>query len=354
MKMPSPETESYAAVAWRAGRLRLLDQRRLPAEIVYLDYDSATAVAAAITAMVVRGAPAIGIAAAYAVVLAARAARRTAPAAWRQEIEPDLAALAAARPTAVNLRWAIGKMRRAFAAIEGDPESALLEVASRIHHDDIAANQQMGRAGAALLQTQSRVVTHCNAGALATGGYGTALGVIRAAHKNSLIRQVYVSETRPALQGARLTCWELRQARIPHKLLVDAAVAGLMQRTGIHWLIVGADRIAANGDVANKTGTLSHALAANYHGVKVMVVAPAATVDMSLKSGAEIPIEQRAPLEVTEINGGPTAPAGVTASNPAFDVTPAELVDVLVSEKGIIERPDSEKMLAVFGEGDSG
>ena len=353
MKIPAPKTESFAAVAWRAGRLRLLDQRRLPREIIYLDYDSAPAVAAAITSMVVRGAPAIGIAAAYAVTLAARAAWRKAHGAWRREIEADLNTLAAARPTAVNLRWAIEKMRRACPMIAGDPEPVLLALARQIHNDDIAANHEMGRLGAALLATESRVVTHCNAGALATGGYGTALGVIREAHASGLLERVYVSETRPALQGARLTCWELRRARIPHELLVDTAIAGLMRSGRIHWLIVGADRIAANGDVANKTGTYAHALAAKYHAVKVMVVAPAATVDLALKSGAEIPIEYRAPLEVTAINGGPIAPAGVTACNPAFDVTPAALVDALVSERGILERPGRAKMLAVFGAPDS-
>ena len=288
MKTEAPDTESFAAVAWRAGRLRLLDQRRLPGEIVYLDYDSAQAVAGAITAMVTRGAPAIGIAAAYAVALAGRAAWQMAGGAWRQAIEADLDTLAAARPTAVNLRWAIAKMRRAFPAITGDPEAALLA-------------------------------------------------------------RVYVSETRPALQGARLTCWELQRARIPCTLLVDGAIAGLMRDSRIHWLIVGADRIAANGDVANKTGTYAHALAAKYHGVKVMVVAPAATVDLALCSGAAIPIEQRPPHEVTAIHGGPLAPAGVTAENPAFDITPRALVDALVSERGVVARPDSEKMRAVFG-----
>lgn len=349
MKTEAPDTESFAAVAWRAGRLRLLDQRRLPGEVVYLDYDSAPAVAGAITAMVTRGAPAIGIAAAYAVALAGRAAWQAAGDAWRQAIEADLDTLAAARPTAVNLRWAIAKMRRAFPAIAGDPEAALLARARQIHSDDVAANHAMGRLGAALLPPESRVVTHCNAGALATGGYGTALGVIRAAWAGGLLERVYVSETRPALQGARLTCWELQRARIPCTLLVDGAIAGLLRDGRIHWLIVGADRIAANGDVANKTGTYTHALAARYHGVRVMVVAPAATVDLALQSGAAIPIEQRAPHEVTAIHGGPLAPAGVTAENPAFDVTPAALVDALVSERGVVARPDPEKMRAVFG-----
>ena len=329
MKTQAPDTESFAAVAWRAGRLRLLDQRRLPGEIVYLDYDSAPAVAGAITAMVTRGAPAIGIAAAYAVALAGRAAWQAAGDAWRQAIEADLDTLAAARPTAVNLRWAIAKMRRAFPAIAGDPEAALLARARQIHSDDIAANHAMGRLGAALLRPRSRVVTHSHAG--------------------GLLERVYVSETRPALQGARLTCWELQRARIPCTLLVDGAIAGLLRDGRIHWLIVGADRIAANGDVANKTGTYAHALAAHYHGVKVMVVAPAATVDLALRSGAAIPIEQRAPHEVTAIHGGPLAPAGVTAENPAFDVTPAALVDALVSERGVVARPDPEKMRAVFG-----
>lgn len=341
--------EPFAAVQWHNGKLRLLDQRKLPGELVYRDFDSCAEVATAIKQMIVRGAPAIGIAAAYAVVLAARAAYRKSAADWQSLIETALENLDAARPTAVNLRWAITGMRKAFAAIDGDPEPLLLEFARKIHAEDIAANHVMGRLGADLIASNSTVVTHCNAGALATGGYGTALGVIRTANKRNLLTRVYVSETRPWLQGARLTGWELQQADIPVELVIDSAVSGLMKDEAIGWLIVGADRIAANGDVANKIGTYSHAVAANYHAVKVMVVAPSSTVDMQIASGQSIPVERRKAAEITDINGKKIAPQGIAAVNPAFDITPAELVDFIVTENGVIARPNAEKMLAFFG-----
>lgn len=341
--------ETFSAVKWNAGMLTLLDQRKLPREIIYLDYDSAGAVATAIKDMIVRGAPAIGIAAAYAVVLAARSAYQDVADEWREKIVADIETLAAARPTAVNLHWAIAEMQRAFAAIEGDPEPALLEIAKRIHAEDVAANHEMGRLGAELIAPESEVITHCNAGALATGGYGTALGVIKTGFKNGLIKQVYASETRPWFQGARLTSWELQQANIPVNLVIDSAAASLMESKKIAWLIVGADRIAANGDVANKIGTYSHAVAAYYHGVKVMVVAPSSTVDMDVESGANIPIENRATEEVTDYKNSRIAPNAIKAINPAFDITPAKLVDVIVTEKGIIRAPNPEKMLEIFG-----
>ncbi len=342
-------TESFAAVKWESGKLVLLDQRLLPREIIYLDFDSATVVADAIKDMIVRGAPAIGIAAAYAVVLAARSAYRFSPDNWRETINAELELLSASRPTAVNLNWAISEMRQVFDSIEGDPEPALLELAIRIHDEDIAANHEMGRLGAELIKPDCQIVTHCNAGALATGGYGTALGVIRTAHKNGLISKVYSSETRPWMQGARLTSWELQQDNIPVNLVIDSAVSSLMQTGDIDWLIVGSDRIAANGDVANKIGTYSHAVSAKYHGVKVMVVAPFSTVDMQIQSGKDIPIEYRKMEEITDFNGIRVAPNDMEAINPAFDVTPAKLVDVIVTEKGIVQDPDAEKMLAIFG-----
>jgi methylthioribose-1-phosphate isomerase len=342
-------TESFAAVKWDDGKLILLDQRILPREIIYLDYDSASAVADAIKDMIVRGAPAIGIAAAYAVVLAARSAYQAASDNWRDVIEAELKILSDSRPTAVNLNWAIAEMRKAFESIEGEPEPVLLEMAIRIHDEDIAANHEMGRLGAELINSGSHVVTHCNAGALATGGYGTALGVIRTAHTNGLIEKVYSSETRPWMQGARLTSWELQQDNIPVNLVIDSAVSALMKSGDINWLIVGSDRIAANGDVANKVGTYSHAISAKYHGVKVMVVAPFSTVDMRIQSGDDIPIEYRNTTEITDFNGICVAPNDIEAINPAFDVTPAKLVDVIVTEKGIVQDPDAEKMLALFG-----
>ncbi len=340
--------ETFSAVKWNAGMLTLLDQRKLPKEKIYLDYDSARKVADAITNMVVRGAPAIGIAAAYAIVLGARVAFQESPDNWREVIEPDLQYLSEARPTAVNLHWAIAEMRQAFDSITDDPESELLELALRIHNDDIAANHEMGHLGASLIEPNSQVITHCNAGALATGGYGTALGVIKTAYKNGLIDNIFASETRPWLQGARLTSWELQQDRIPVNLVIDSAVSALMQTGKIDWLIVGSDRIAANGDVANKIGTYSHAVSAKYHDVKVMVVAPASTVDMHVESGKLIPIEHRDPLEITDINKNRIAPENIAAINQAFDVTPAKLVDVIVTEKGIVHEPDTEKMLAIF------
>ena len=342
-------TESFAAVKWHRGKLILLDQRELPIESIYLEYDSAIDVADAIKKMIVRGAPAIGIAAAYAVVLAARSAYQTSQDNWRDYISTELKLLSASRPTAVNLNWAISEMRNAFDKIEGDPESALLERATQIHDEDIAANHEMGRLGAELISKDSQIVTHCNAGALATGGYGTALGVIRTAYKNGLVKQVYSSETRPWMQGARLTSWELQQDNIPVSLVVDSAVSSLMKKGDIDWLIVGSDRIAANGDVANKIGTYSHAISAKHHGVKVMVVAPYSTVDMQIKSGAEIPIEYRSDEEITDFHAIRVAPNDIKAVNPAFDITPAELVDVIVTERGIVQDPNAEKMLAKFG-----
>lgn len=344
----SNHSESFAAVQWNAGMLTLLDQRKLPNEIIYLDYDSASALATAIKDMVVRGAPAIGITAAYAVVLAARSAWHEAGENWREQIKPDLQLLIDSRPTAVNLKWAVNEMEKSFSDIDGDPEPVLFYLAKKIHEDDIAANHEMGRLGAELISPDSQVMTHCNAGALATGGYGTALGVIRTAHQENLINKVFASETRPWMQGARLTSWELQQDSIPVNLIIDSAAATLMKNGEIQWLIVGADRIAANGDVANKIGTYTHAVTAKHHGVKVMVVAPSSTVDMQIHSGNEIPIENRASQEITEIHQHRMAPVDIETLNPAFDITPAELIDVIVTEKGIVDSPDGEKMLAIF------
>ena len=251
------QTGSFYAIKWNAGSLTLLDQRKLPNEVIYHDYTSALDIADAIKKMVVRGAPAIGITAAYAVVLAARSAYQDSPNNWRDTIEEVLDILVAARPTAVNLVWAVSKMREKFKIIEGNPETILLDLAVKIHKDDIAANYEMGRLGTKLIRPNSNVITHCNAGALATGGYGTALGVIRTAYQQGLLEKVYVSETRPWHQGTRLTSWELTQDNIPVSLLIDSAISNLMQIEKISWLIVGADRIAANGDIANKIGTYS-------------------------------------------------------------------------------------------------
>jgi methylthioribose-1-phosphate isomerase len=336
------------AVSWREDHLYLLDQRKLPQATEYLPVDTAREAAEAIREMVVRGAPAIGIAAAYAVALAARDAWRADPGRWREAMENDLQALAAARPTAVNLFWALARMRDLCAALEGDPLPALLAEARRIHQEDIAANRRMGDLGAALIPPGSAVLTHCNAGALATGGYGTALGVIRSAWRAGKLRRVYADETRPWLQGARLTAWELLQERIPVTLLCEGAAASLLRQGEVRWVVVGADRIAANGDVANKIGTYGLALLARHHGVKFMVVAPLSTLDMRLANGGEIPIEQRAATEILRLAGQTVAADGAQAWNPAFDVTPADLIDAIVTERGVVEQPNAEKIIQLI------
>jgi methylthioribose-1-phosphate isomerase len=336
------------AVEWSDAALKLLDQRLLPGEERYLALHDAPAVANAIRDMVVRGAPAIGIAAAYGVVLAVRAGVVRHGAQWRSLIEPDLALLSSARPTAVNLAWAVERMRRAVAAApDSDPESLLLAEARAIHDEDIAANRRMGELGAALIASGSGVLTHCNTGSLATGGFGTALGVIRAAHGAGRIRDIYADETRPWLQGARLTAWELMRDGIPVTLIADSAASLLMQRGRVQWVIVGADRIAANGDTANKIGTYQLAVSARHHGVKFMVVAPTSTIDFATETGAGIAIEERSGVEVTKFGACRAAPPDVQAWNPAFDVTPATLIDAIVTEKGVVPRPDPKNLAAL-------
>jgi methylthioribose-1-phosphate isomerase len=337
------------AVEWETDRIKLIDQRVLPQRLEYLYVESLPAAAEAIRNMVVRGAPAIGITAAYGVVLGARERYGLDPKNWRKQLARDLELLAAARPTAVNLRWAIERMRKVAETVDSDPGVRLLEEAQRIHAEDIAANRRMGELGAALIQANSSVLTHCNAGALATGGYGTALGVVRAGVSAGHIIGVFANETRPWLQGARLTAWELLQEGIPVTLTADSAAATLMRQGRVCWVIVGADRIAANGDVANKIGTYPVALAARHHGVKFMVVAPTSTVDLETASGADIPIEVRGADEVLEFGGQRAAPDGAHAWNPAFDITPAELVDAIVTEIGVIERPRPGDLATLLG-----
>jgi methylthioribose-1-phosphate isomerase len=339
------------AVEWVGGRLDLIDQRVLPNRLQHLHLDDVRSCAQAIRDMAVRGAPAIGITAAYAVVLAARARYREDAARWRDLIQPDLQHLAAARPTAVNLGWAVERMRGLIARLpENDPEASLLEEARRIHAADIAANRRMGELGAALIEPGSGALTHCNTGALATGGFGTALGVVRAGYANGRITQVYADETRPWLQGARLTAWELVQEGIPVTLLADGAAALLMQQGKVQWVIVGADRIAANGDTANKIGTYGAAIAARHHGVKFMVVAPTSTVDLATRDGGVIPIEQRAEAEVLSAGGARVAPDGAHAWNPAFDITPAALIDAIVTERGVVQHPTPAKLAAMMAQ----
>lgn len=340
--------DTIRAIVWKKDRLALLDQRLLPAEERYLEMENAGDVARAIRDMVVRGAPAIGITAAYGVVLAARNRHALSRRTWKEDIQQDLDMLVSARPTAVNLAWAISRMSEAMAGIEGDPFSPLLALAESIHQEDITANRRMGELGAELLPDRSRVLTHCNTGSLATGGYGTALGVIRSAFGHGKVKMVYADETRPWLQGSRLTAWELVRDRIPVTVLVEGAAAQLMRNGRVSWAIVGADRIAVNGDTANKIGTYSLAVVARHHGVKFMVVAPSSTVDMSIGRGEDIPIEMRSPDEVLTLAGRRVAASGAEGLNPAFDVTPAGLIDAIVTEKGVVLDPTPEKMASMM------
>lgn len=343
------DTGSIQPIAWREYKLHLLDQRQLPDKEEWLEYEHSNDVAKAITDMVVRGAPAIGITAAYGVVLAARQAWNIAAVNWKQAMTAPLAHLAASRPTAVNLHWAIHRMTAFYQGLPDNesPEDSLLTEAKLIHDDDIAANHTMGKLGAELLDANSIVLTHCNAGALATGGFGTALGVIRQGYADGKIGHVYADETRPWLQGARLTAWELQKDGIPVTLQAEGAAAALMATGKLDWIIVGADRITSNGDVANKIGTYMLAILAKYHNVKMMVVAPTSTIDWRLHDGDEIPIEQRPEQEVTMINGVQIAPEGVPALNPAFDVTPAKLIDAIVTEACVVLSPSHESMKAI-------
>lgn len=344
----SDSVSSVRAFYWEDGGLMLLDQRLLPHRLEYVRCASVVQVIDAIQTMVVRGAPAIGITAAYGVVLAASSAFDEHGEGWRDVINVDLVALKNSRPTAVNLAWAIESMIDAFPLTGGDPRLSLLQHAQRLHREDVAANEAIGHHGALYLRTDAQVITHCNAGALATAGYGTALGVIRSAWSQDKLKHVYATETRPWLQGARLTAWELREDGIPVTLIVDSAAAQLMREGNITCVITGADRIAANGDVANKIGTYSLALCARAHGVAFMVAAPLSTIDLATSEGDSIPLEQREHTELLSYQGRPTAPAGVRAHNPVFDVTPADLIDVLVTEIGTVEKPDRASIAALF------
>ncbi len=342
------QQDSVSAISWDGTAITLLDQRRLPEHVEYLRIDSASRAAEAISQMVVRGAPAIGITAAYGAVLAAHEhfGSEGSPTAQRGAFARSLAELNAARPTAVNLRWAIERMTGLGTA--SDTLAGMAQVleaeAVLIHTQDIEANRTMGELGAALIDEPALVLTHCNAGALATGGVGTALGVVRAGFRAGKITRVLAGETRPWLQGARLTAWELVQDGIPVALIADGAASYAMREQNVAWVIVGADRVVENGDVANKIGTYSLAVNARHHGVKFMVVAPTSTVDMSIASGVDIPIEKRDGQELLSVAGRPVAPVGADAWNPVFDVTPADLIDALVTEKGVVLAPTREKM----------
>ena len=332
-------------VEWHKGAVRLLDQSRLPETVEFLDCRDVQAVASAIRELKVRGAPAIGVTAAMGVALGAQGIRATDYDAFVKALLPICDELAATRPTAVNLFWAIDRMKRKLSALGSESvpsiKAALMGESQAILDEDIALCKSMGRHGADLIQGGQTILTHCNAGALATAGYGTALGVIRAAWEQGKKIEVIADETRPVLQGARLTAWELMQDNIPVTLITDNMAGSLMREGKIHLCVVGADRIAANGDVANKIGTYSVAVLAKAHGIPFYVAAPYSTIDLNTKSGADIPIEQRNPSEVTTIHGSqPVAPAGVNVYNPAFDVTPAELISGIITERGVFKPQD--------------
>ena len=327
------------AIRWKGNALSLLDQTRLPVEEVWLDYTDYRPVADAIRTMVVRGAPAIGVTAAYAYCLAALAG---------EDLDQARAVLAASRPTAVNLFWALDRMANRAEDCGGDPE-ALIAEAVAIHQEDVEMCKAIGLHGAAVVPEHARILTHCNAGALATGGYGTALGVIRAAHAQGKVEMVYADETRPLLQGARLTAYELVCDRIPATLIADNMAASLMAKGQIDLAVVGCDRMAANGDFANKIGTYSVAVNAHFHGVPLYVALPCSTIDLSIPDGSGIPIEERDSNEVRTLYGVQTAPAEVEVYNPAFDVTPHSLVTGIITEKGVVYPPFRENLARLFG-----
>ncbi len=326
---------------WEGDFLLILDQRRIPHKAEFLECRDHEEVAQAIKSMAVRGAPAIGIAAAYGVVLGVKKLSLS-------SIDLIIDVLSKTRPTAVNLFWALERMReRAKTATSWED---LLEEAKKIHEEDIRANKKMGEYGADLVPDNAGILTHCNAGALATGGFGTALGVIRSAVLKGKKVKVYADETRPVLQGARLTTWELMMDNIDVTLITDNMAGYLMSKREIDLVIVGADRIAANGDVANKIGTYSLAVLANHHGIPFYVAAPVSTIDINIPSGKDIPIEERNPKEVVEIAGVRIAPEGVKVFNPAFDITPAELVSAIITEKGVLRPPFREELLRIVRE----
>jgi methylthioribose-1-phosphate isomerase len=332
---------------WTGNTLRILDQRYLPDRVDYHDYRDAAGVAEAITSMQVRGAPAIGIAAAYGVALSALQHGSQSKDGWQSAVLADIAVLAKSRPTAVNLFWALERMKEVILQQPADLVAALVARAQSIHSDDIAANLKMGELGADIIVGAKGVLTHCNTGALATGGHGTALGVIRSAYKRQPM-QVFAGETRPWLQGQRLTVWELAQDQIPVTLIADSAAAWLMQSGAIDWVIVGADRIARNGDTANKIGTYSLAVIARQHGVKVMVVAPVSTIDKDTASGKQIEIEQRQASEL--LPGIYQNNPCISAWNPVFDVTPASLITAVVTESGVVINPEGKGVDSLLAE----
>jgi methylthioribose-1-phosphate isomerase len=327
-------------IEWKNDRVIMLDQRLLPHKEVYRicrDYDE---IAAAIRNMVIRGAPAIGVAAAMGVALGVLNASEKS---FDREFERVVLTLGKTRPTAVNLFWALQRMRDVYTRNRSrgvaSVQRALKDEALKIYRDDIAANKQLGKYGAGLMRNAKKIMTHCNAGALATAGYGTALGVLRALKESGSKFEVLVNETRPFLQGARLTAWELKKEKIPATLITDNMAGYLMQKGRVDAVVVGCDRVAANGDVANKIGTYMIAVLAKRHGIPFYVAGPTSSIDINCPSGKDIPIEQRDPKEVSHMFGKPLAPKGTKVFNPAFDVTAQELVSAIITEKGVINPP---------------
>ena len=332
--------EVFSPIRWSGDHLELLEQTLLPHQEVWIECRDPETIADAIYRLAVRGAPAIGVAAAYGLVVGLLTAGDTP---LDQRLDEVAELLGATRPTAVNLRWALDQGREVFADLRelGDDEAiaAMLDWAHRLHREDIAANQRMGAFGVELFEADSRVLTHCNAGALATAGYGTAIGVITSVHDAGKLGLVWVDETRPLLQGARLTSWELKRLGIPFKLVTDSSAGALMTHGHVDRIVVGADRIAANGDAANKIGTYPLAVLAERHDVPFYVAAPLSTIDRATPTGADIPIEQRSPDEVTRVFGTEVAPAAIEAANYAFDVTPNELITAIITDAGILRAP---------------
>jgi methylthioribose-1-phosphate isomerase len=348
----------FKTIEWTPEGVRMIDQTKLPGEEVYVTCRNYQEVAEAIRSMVIRGAPAIGVAAAMGVALGVGQSQAKSRAGLREEFEKIADTISKTRPTAVNLFWAVKRMRGLFektlatggaeTEIIGRTKSSLAAEAQRVLAEDIAINEAMGRAGAALIPAEATVLTHCNAGALATGGYGTALGVIRASVEAGKKIHVFADETRPFLQGARLTAWELAKDKIPVTLITDNMAGHFMKLGKIQAVIVGADRIAANGDVANKIGTYSVAVLARENKIPFYVAAPLSTIDMSLASGEQIPIEERSPGEVTHWRGVQTAPENVEARHPAFDVTPHRYVTAIITERGVARDPFTESLAKLF------
>ena len=342
----------FRTIEWKGGSVLMLDQRLLPGKVVYRRFTDYRDVASAIKKLAIRGAPAIGVAAAMGVALGALRIKTKNPGEFKKKLKKIMEALGKTRPTAVNLFWAIERMKGVVnsqknAGVEG-LKKRLIKEAKKIYAGDIRTNKLIGRYGSALLKNNSSVLTHCNAGALATAGYGTALGVIRGAVDRGKKIKVFADETRPVLQGARLTAWELKEDNIDCTLITDNMAGYMMKKGLIDCVIVGADRIASNGDVANKIGTYSVALLSRAHKIPFYVAAPISTIDMKIKSGEDIPIEERSPGEVTHIKNVRIAPKGIKTKNPAFDVTPNRLVTAIITEKGVVRPPYKRNIRKLF------